>query len=170
MDSEIGRIFERFDGKSVEPFRSVAELLEPTAGNLRELVRMAGNGSRKVEIGATWVVKHLVETGELDAAIAADELISLLERVEHDESRLHLLQTLPHLELPAASLPTLHDRLLTLLDGSNKFVRAWSYNGMALLARADSSYLDETLDLFSRAMETESAAVKARIRNALKTL
>jgi len=54
------------------------------------------------------------------------------------------------------------------LYNSNKFVRAWTYNGFYLLAKQHPEYHDETEALLESAIKNEAPSVKARIRNILK--
>jgi hypothetical protein len=167
---DLRQILESYDGKSVDPFRLVSETLSPSEENLAQLAQLAESGPRKVQIGSTWVIKHFLETGVRPDADTAARLVELLARVEQNESALHLLQSLPYLELPPDSRAPLDRRLRQLIHADSTFVRAWAYNGLAVLARLEPDHRDEVRDFLSQALESERPAVKARIRNALKTL
>ncbi|MEW8322573.1 MAG: hypothetical protein AB2606_07985 [Candidatus Thiodiazotropha taylori] len=54
------------------------------------------------------------------------------------------------------------------LTSSNKFVRAWSYNGFYELAIQHPQYQQETKVFFEMAMRDKAPSVKARIRNIMK--
>jgi HEAT repeat protein len=54
-------------------------------------------------------------------------------------------------------------------NGDNVFVRAWAYNGLGILAQREPALRREIDELFERAMVTEQASVRARIRNGRKT-
>ena len=56
------------------------------------------------------------------------------------------------------------------LTATNKFVRAWSYNGLYELARRDPVYLPEVEQIFELALRDEAPSVKARIRNLQKEM
>ena len=61
----------------------------------------------------------------------------------------------------------LYYHLRHCLSDTNKFVRAWSYNGLAELAKQYPQYRGEVKQLFELAQndDSEAASVKARIRN-----
>ncbi len=170
MTLDVKKTFESYDGKSVDPFRSVAEMLPATPGVLKELTGMAAGGSDAVEVGSTWVIKKLLEDGVDPPASTGSRIVRLLGTLRSNDAILHVLQALPYLSLNQRDRTTLHSMLKPLVSTDNKFVRAWAYNGYAVLAKGDSAYRKETLKLFERAMKQESAAVKARIRNASKDL
>ena len=55
------------------------------------------------------------------------------------------------------------------LNDDNKFVRAWSYNGLFVLADQYPEFRIEVIHQLKRAREEEAASVRARIRNIFKT-
>ena len=57
-----------------------------------------------------------------------------------------------------------------LIESRRTFVRAWAYNGLGVLAVCNPELRAEVERLFDRAAETETAAVKARIRHARAAL
>ncbi len=171
MPIDLVLLLESYDGKSVEPFREAARLLprEPAALDaMAELVAPARPDS--VLIGATWVVKDLLENGVTASGRLADQLIEELRAIEPPDAQLHVLQSLPLLPVEPRHVQSLRRSLQRLLDSPHKFVRAWAYNGFGILAELDDSLTSETLQLFEEAERTESASVKARIRNARKRL
>ena len=55
---------------------------------------------------------------------------------------------------------------LAIVIPRRAFIRAWAYNGLGLLAAADTALRGEVEALFDTAEATESAAVRVRIRRA----
>ncbi len=78
---------------------------------------------------------------------------------------LHVLQTLPHLEVEDAPQAALRDALLALINHRRAFIRAWACNGLGILAGRDPSFRREVQTLMDRAERNETASVKARIRH-----
>ena len=120
------------------------------------------------------MLKYLAERGVAPRGGEAVALLRLLRRPLASDALLHLLQTLPHMDL-AADLPageegTLHRALLRLIKSDRVFVRAWAYNGLGLLAARNTALRDEVEALFSRAEKTETAAVRVRVRYAREAL
>lgn len=84
------------------------------------------------------------------------------------ESRLHVLQMLPAVSIADDQKADLYRILLDNLTHANKFVRAWAYNGLAVLAAQFPEYRTEANEILEMGMRDEVAAVKARIRNVMK--
>jgi hypothetical protein len=166
----VESLLESWDGRGVEPFRHAAQVVPQEPAALMGLLRLARSPSDRVEVGATWVLKHHLEAGVVCDGRTGGSLIALISRARREESRLHLLQCLPFLQLSAAQATKLHPTLLEEIASPNAFVRAWAYNGLGLLVRHDDRFLPEVRDLFQAAMASDTAAVKARIRNVCKPL
>ena len=175
---DIAATLRSYDGKRVAPFRAVAEALSRAPGRGEEaigrLVRLAASDEMELQTGATWVLKYLAERGVAPRGTEAAAMLRLLNRPLAPDALLHLLQTLPHMDLPAkraADLPagegrSLHHSLLQLTESDRVFVRAWAYNGLGLLAARNPALRDEVESLFDTASRHETAAVRVRIRHA----
>ena len=163
----IADTLRRHDGKRVAPFRSVAEAMRDAPENsLSELLDLAASDEMELQIGATWVLRHFAERGTVLRGPQAAKLLRLLGRPVEPDALLHILQTLPHMEIEAEPQGALRDALLALIRHRRAFVRAWAYNGLGVLAAQDPSLRHEVETLFDRAARSETAAVKARIRHA----
>lgn len=164
---DIAATLRSYDGKRVAPFRAVAEAVRDMPGRgLPELLDLAAEEEPALQIGATWVIKHLAERGSAPSGRLAGKAIDLLGRLEATDAVLHLLQTLPHMEIPADRREGLRRDLDRLIESRHAFVRAWGYNGLGLLAAGDPGIRSEVEALFEEAAEWETAAVRARIRRA----
>ena len=175
---DIAATLRSYDGKRVAPFRAVAEALSRGPGRGEEaiglLVDLGASDEMELQAGATWVLKHLAERRVVPQGKEAAAMLRLLNRPLAPDAHLHLLQTLPHMDLPAdlsaGEGRSLYRALLQLTESERVFVRAWAYNGLGLLAARNPALQDEVEDLFSRAEKTETAAVKVRIRHARASL
>ena len=164
---DIARTLRSYDGKRVAPFRSVAEAVRDMPGQgMPQLLDLAASDEPALQVGATWVIKHLAERGSAPAGRQAAQAIDLLERVQAPDAVLHLLQTLPYMEIPVDRQAGLCRTLERLTGSKRAFVRAWAYNGLGVLAAANPDLRGEVEALFDAAAERETAAVCARIRHA----
>ena len=170
MSLSVESLLESWDGRSVDPFQLAADIVPQDPAALGDLLKLARGGTAVAEVGATWVLKHHLERGVACDGRRTASLIRLIGSCRRDESRLHLLQCLPFVRLTSAQATRLHGTLLDHIDAGNAFVRAWVYNGLGLLVLHDVRYRREVLGLFERANASETAAVRARIRNISKEL
>ena len=171
---DIPKKLRSYDGKRVAPFRAVADAVAEGRDRGEEavghLVELAARDEVELQVGATWVLKNLAERGVAPRERETAALLRLLHRPLPPDALLHLLQTLPHMDLPAGEEHALHRALLMLIESDRAFVRAWAYNGLGLLAALNAGFRHEVERLFDRAAPTETAAVRARIRRMRATL
>ncbi len=160
----------KFDGRSVAPFQAVAAYARSSTVSVTDLCKLARRKDEALQIGATWVIKDLLESDDLSTSGLATKLIPLMDRVVAPDAKLHLVQCLPLLEIPSSQEERLAKSLKGFLKDEYKFLRAWSYNGLGLLAVQNPKYRASVKKLFAKALETEAASVKARVRHAQKAL
>lgn len=164
---DIAATLRSYDGKRVAPFRTVGEAVRDAPESaVGQLVDLAASDEMELQVGATWVLKHLAERGTAPGGASGETLLNLLGRPIAPDALLHILQTLPHMHIDADWLGGLRDALLALIGSKRAFIRAWAYNGLGILAARDPSLRSEVERLFDQAVKTDSAAVKVRIRHA----
>ena len=163
---DIAGTLRSYDGKRVAPFRSVADTVRdmPDRG-IPQLLELAASDEPALQVGATWVIKHLAERGSAPTGRQAALAIDLLERPLAPDAILHLLQTLPYVEIPAERQAALRRTLHRLIGSQRAFIRAWAYNGLGVLAGGNPDLREEVEELFDAAAAHETAAVRARIRH-----
>lgn len=121
------------------------------------------------QTGATWLLKHFLET---DGTLTAEQnsgFFLALQSLENWESKLHMLQCLSHVTIGQLQCPRLEEFLHDCLSDDNKFVRAWAYNGFFHLAKQHPHYQEEVEHRMQQAKETEAASIRARIRILMRT-
>ena len=156
-------------GLSVGELASLASALAPTPDTIAQLCDIAQDGDHKLQSAATWLIKRLTEKGVAIPASPAERLINLLIAGAGWQARLHILQIIDKLQIPAERADALWHCLNGQLQGSNKFIRAWSYHGLAALANQHQAYRGRALILLERGEGDEAASVRARIRRIRKT-
>ena len=104
--------------------------------------------------GATWLLKHYLEQQprSVDAA-TIESVYSRLEELVHWEAKLHVLQCIPYMPVPAAQAQAVETFVRSCLRDQAKFVRAWAYNGFCELARLRPGLRGEAMRLFERALD-----------------
>ena len=114
------------------------------------------------------MLKTWLEAGNELEQPQIEKIYGSLDQLKLWEAKLHVLQSIPFMPIADTVCSNLYAFLRITLTDSNKFVRAWSYNGLYELSRQHSKYIDETKEYFEMAMRDEVPSVKARIRNAMK--
>lgn len=157
----------KWDGKSADDIAAVYSKFSNQRGFSKSLVNHLHVA--ELQAGASWLLKAwLADGGQLSARDTA-VLFQSLSGLQHWSARLHGLQCLAYLTIPDASEKPLERFLRQHLTHENKFVRAWAYNGFALLSRKNPDFSKEAESLFEMALRDEAASVKARIRQFRKS-
>ena len=123
-----------FDGKQTDVLEALAAKRAPGPALTSELCAVAQRDEARLPAAATWLLKRFQEQGHVYAEEETAGLLGLFGSVDPWEAKLHLLQMLPGLVIPEDRAPALW-RLVKgegFLQGPNKFVRAWSYNALAV--------------------------------------
>ncbi len=118
---------------------------------------------------ATWLLKKHLETGNKINEEETSKIWQKLPNLQTWEAKLHILQCIPFLELTLNEKDSIEAFLRENLGSKNKFVKAWAYNGFYELSKDFPEYQEEVKVLIENAMVTESASVKARLRNVMKS-
>ncbi len=122
----------------------------------------------ETEVAGSWLLKHhLEQNGTLDREQTV-RLMGLLGRVKNWQARLHVLQSIRFLTIPAAAKKKLEAFVRQGLSDEAKFVRAWAYDAFYRLAVQHPGYLPEAWRLLEQGMEEEAPSVKARVRQLLR--
>ena len=124
-----------------------------------------------LQAGATWLLKHHFDEG--GDGIGEPLSLAVFERLpvlEGWPARLHVLQCLDRMPIPASMMRQTERFLCDCLKDDVKFVRAWAYNGLHRLAEQYPQFQVEATQTLENALVTETAgSVLARVRRALKT-
>ncbi|MES0885019.1 hypothetical protein [Roseibium sp. SCP14] len=159
-----------WDGKLTKPLEEVFAVHRADPDFLGSLIDLSENEA--CERASTWLLKHHFDTkGEPLSFSQTRKHLASLPHVRHWEAKLHILQYLDQLEVPAEAETTISDFITEALTSQNKLVRAWAYYGLATLAYRFPKRKKAALDFLTSAQEKEIAgSIKVRIRKALKKL
>lgn len=151
-----------WDGKSSRDLAGVFDRHASDAGFLAELIEHTE--SEALQKGATWLIKRFVErSGEVRAS-EAERLLQAAHKFKAWESKMHVLQCLPHMSIPASCRITVEALTRAGIEDRKVFLRAWAYGGFYELARQYPQYRKEAEQLMEMGLIDEPASVRARIR------
>lgn len=154
-----------WNGKSVDDLHLVLDRYRDQPAFVSTILRSSEDPG--LETAATWLLKQYLESAGAVDSQATDRLCRLLPQLQHWQSRLHVLQSLPYIDLPGKRKKTVEKFLRECLGDEQKFIRAWAYSGFYELARQYPEYRPEMEKLFESAIVDEAPSVKARIRRIL---
>ena len=124
----------------------------------------------ELHIPATWLVKHHYDQGNSLPYLLTEEYLKECANFNVWEAKLHLLQVFPHFNLSDNSVVLMEDFVRDCLTDKKKFVKAWAYNGLFALTKYNPELVTEVEFICNKAMQTESAAIKAKVRKILKAI
>lgn len=162
----LERDLARWDGKSADDIRCVYDRHHDESSFSDSLISLLG--SSEFAVGASWLLKHYFEHGGTVDEKQCRTICNALPALSHWAASLHLLQCLPYLIITPQDRQVLELFVREGLGDRNKFVRAWSYNGLYELSKRFPDLRDETRIIFEMALRDEAPSVKARIRQLIK--
>ena len=126
-------------------------------------------GRKNLEKGVTWLLKcHLEKKHSLSTDTIA-VIYRFALKLESWEAKLHVLQSMSYMPVGETEKNSVEFFLRNCLMDTNKFVRAWAYNGFYEISFQYPEFKDETKKFLEMAMKDEAPSVKARIRNIMKS-
>ncbi|QUS56136.1 hypothetical protein [Pseudovibrio brasiliensis] len=157
---------EEWDCKSKQAITTIYQKHCETTDFLSVLIKLLSN--EDTERGASWLLKHHFDckgTALSDALEAG--IWSSLSSLTHWEAKLHVLQIIPHLSIPSIQENAMEGFLMMGINDRKTLVRAWSYFGLALLAKRFPTKHHKIEALLKERAETETGgSVRVRIRKA----
>ena len=155
-----------WDGKSIAALQSTYERYCAEEDFVATILAQIADVN--LQRAATWLLKKHLEEGNSLSAGDCRAILGGLSVHKHWESKLHVLQCLPYLNILEEDSVDLEKFLDACVKSDNKFVRAWAYNGFNELSLRFPRYRERVDDMLARASISEAASVRARIRNILK--
>lgn len=173
MPAEAVREFrdtiKQWDGKSTLPLTKIYEAYYEKTDFTASLVALLSK--QDFQRGASWLLKHHVDTGhDIDPADARTCYHSL-DQLSHWDAQLHILQSMHAMHIDADQKHAVQNFLETCATSKRTLIRAWSYTGFVVLACQFKEYRSQTHALLLQAKEQEVAgSIKVRIRRGLEEL
>jgi len=165
VTSALSEEIDSWDGRSVAALQSTYERHGAEEDFVATILSHVGRVAS--QRAATWLLKKHVEAGHSLSAAECRTVLGVLSDQDHWESKLHVLQCLPYLEIGEDDCAGLEKFLKACTKSEKKFVRAWAYNGFNELASRFPRYREEVDRMLARVGTSEAASVRARIRNIL---
>lgn len=158
---------EAWDGQSATALCRVHDQHKDDPDLAQTLVELIG--SLRYRMAATRLLKRHLESAAPvpDRTSVARTLFARLDKLEHWECRLNILQCLPYLPVGDDDVAGVERFLRVCLADHNRFVRAWAYNGFHLLSRQHPRFAAEAAAILEAGLRDEPASIKARIRHCL---
>jgi len=167
--TRLAEILKSWNGKQVDYIKNIYQVYHQHPDFISNLLALL-NQDQALQKAITWLIKYHVEQKNDLSKTETTQLVRSCNNLKHWEAQLHFLQILPYLKLEANQVEVVEPLIGQLLGSSKKFVKAWAYNGLYELTQYKPELKNDAIILFNAALETESASVKARIRNLLKKM
>jgi len=162
----IQKAISGWDGKSAADIDSIYKRYGHQSSFSSDLIKLIEQET--LQKGVTWLLKRNFENGKKLKTNQVKKIYVALPRLRQWESKLHILQCMPSMPIPASEKKIVEVFLRKCLADDNKFIRAWAYNGFYELSMQYPEHKEETRQFFEMAMRDEAPSVKSRIRNIMK--
>lgn len=169
MNTKLKDQLQEWDGKHKNFMEKIYYDRYQEANFFSDLTELCLNHP-ETRVAATWLIKHHYDNKKSLPYELIDPLLKAGKDFEHWEAQLHILQILPKIKMKEEVVPYVEELARKGLNSHNKFVRAWSYQGLYEVSKSIPEMTEEVRLLCEQAMVVESASVKARVRKVLNLL
>lgn len=155
-----------FDGKAMTLLGEAEAAHGSEPGYIEALIDLVADAEPMVGSGSTWLIKSRLENDGALSAKQASALIAALPKGEgaHWSTQLHLCQSIRFISFTAAEAAACKIWLTPLLTHKRPFVRAWSLDALAHLAKAHKEHRADFEAALKQASADGAASVRARAR------
>lgn len=130
---------------------------------------VASSSVTSSQSAATWLLKRSLEQGLEIGVELRKNLFKNLRKLSTWPAKLHVLQCLQWLNIPARNKKQIERFGRSCLKDENKFVRTWALTALHHLAECHEEYAAEVTKLLTDARDNgENASIRARARQLLK--
>ncbi len=130
---------------------------------------VAASSVASTQSAATWLLKHSLEQGHEIGVELRKNLFKNLRKLSTWPAKLHLLQCLQWLDIPARNKKQIEHFGRSCLQDENKYVCTWALTALHRLAHCHEEYSAEVTELLVDARDNgASASIRARARQLLK--
>lgn len=166
-DAVRERVLE-FDGKTTGSLEAACRSAGQDFAGFDRLLELAASGDTRLQIGATWAVRKLLELGALLSSGALERFTDTAAAQTAWEAQLHIAQSLQFLDKAALDRGRLAKTLRPWCDAKRPFLRAWAIDAICRLAQQDPSLKETAMELLATGEHDPAASVRARVRNLRK--
>ncbi|WP_299321487.1 hypothetical protein [Parasphingopyxis sp.] len=162
--TDLRRRIGTFDGRAVSILGEIEAAESGRDGYMTALIALTDDDSGNISFGATWLIKSALEAG---MALSADQVSTLLARIDAVtawDARLHICQSVRHMDVAADDADALIQWLVPLRQHDKPFLRAWSLDAICYLAARDPRHRDFAQASLGEALADDAASVRARAR------
>lgn len=167
IQEDLRRRLQGFDGRAISLLGEAEAACRGEPGYVDALATMVDDREPMVASGATWLLKSLLEKGGALSAPQTQALIAALPQETqgaHWSTALHLCQCMAYLDLTSANATSLWLWVEPLLTHTRPFLRAWSLDALAHLAKAHEAHRADFEAALKAASGDAAASVRARAR------
>ena len=169
MNTDLKSKLKLWDGVHIEYLKELYEENSLSLDFFENLVTICVN-EEDLQKTATWLIKHHYDNRQTIPEYLTERLLTTCKSIENWEAKLHLLQLIPHFKLTEKTILISYKFAKECLADNNKFVRAWAYNGLYILTKYSPELKPELEFICQKALETESAAIKSKVRKIILAL
>jgi len=123
-----------------------------------------------LEHSTTWLIKHFIDNGTKLSQTQADKVLANISKLDFWESKLHILQITPKINLTLKNAKLIEPSVNTMMKSDKKFVKAAAYEAYFEIVKLIPELRNEFTILCENALETESASIKSKVKRILKQI
>ncbi len=164
----VDAALDAYDGRQVRTLRGLISVVAPPEAVMMHIIARCQDEEARIQSGASWLVKNFLEAGARLNAAQTKALIASYGPTVSWDACLHHCQSMRWLTIPESAMAEVGEFIGRCTGAPEPFVRAWAYDALFQITRADPMLLADTVDVLQDAEEDPAPSVRARVRALLK--
>lgn len=154
-----------WDGKSVEYLK---DIYAQGYVDRDDIINSLSTSDLTEKRAGVWLIKHMLEAGEKLTFSETKKLLQTFKVNDYWDIRLNILQSFKYLSLDDQLLLEIEKEIIECNGSDNKFLRAWSYEGLYYLSKVSEPLEMLFNEKVNEGFQRETGAVLSRIRQIIK--
>lgn len=158
-----------WDGKHTNYLKNIYQTNMHAASFIQNIIAIYASNDA-TENATTWLIKHFCDKGEILDNEQIGRIFQKIGKLKHWGSQLHLLQTIPQLNLSKPLITPIEPFLKKSLSSNRTFVRAAAFEAYFEVIKFFPELKNEFKLTCEDALEKESASVQVKLKRILKKI
>jgi hypothetical protein len=169
MKTDLKTLLQEWDGTHTEYLQAVYRSHVKDEKFFDTIIRLYLSSTQLKRI-TSWLIKHHYDYNN---QLSQDQIIKILshvDKLEHWESKLHILQLIPSFDLDIQNAESIEPFIKKALRSEKKFVKAAAYEAYFEIVKLKPGLQREFKSMCEEALKKESASIKSKVKKIIEKL
>ncbi len=169
MKTDLKTLLQEWDGIHTEYLQAVYHSHVKDEKFFDTLIHLYLSNTQLQRV-TSWLIKHHYDHNNQLSQDQIVKILSHVDKLEHWESQLHILQLIPSFDLDIQSAESIEPFIKKTLQSEKKFVKAAAYEAYFEVVKLKPGLQREFKLMCEEALKKESASIKSKVKKIIEKL